>query len=95
MLYHMNADDRTTFLQTTAPPGLPTDLTTNLPTALKNWIKGTYGPAFISFLIAQTKASNVTWRNAFTPEEIDKIWYWWNGQVSYNAWLPTLPEISS
>ena len=78
----MNADDRTTFLQTTAPK-IPTELGDNLATPLKTWIRGTYGPAFISFMIAQTKAKDVTWRNAFSQAEIDKVWYWWNGMVSY------------
>ncbi|TFK68582.1 hypothetical protein BDN72DRAFT_878935 [Pluteus cervinus] len=33
-------------------------------------------------MIAQTKAKDVTWRNAFSQAEIDKVWYWWNGMGS-------------
>ncbi|TFK65127.1 hypothetical protein BDN72DRAFT_209785 [Pluteus cervinus] len=81
MLYHMNADDRTAFLQTAAPR-IPAELGDNLATPLKTWIRGTYGPAFISFMIAQTKSKDVVWRNAFSQAEIDKVWYWWNGMGS-------------
>jgi hypothetical protein len=82
MLYHMNADDRTTFLQIAQPQTLPIDLTSNLPADLKTWIHDKYAPAFVSFMISQTKSKNVSWRYPLSQPEMDKVWYWWNGQVS-------------
>jgi hypothetical protein len=81
MLFHMNADTRTTFLQTAKPDNLPLDLGDNLQSDLKKWIHDTYAPAYISFMIAQVKPANVNWRNNFTDAEKAKIWYWWSGQV--------------
>lgn len=76
----MNADDRTTFLQTTAPT-IPIELGANLQSDLKQWIQNQYGPAYISFMLSQTKSANISWRNGFSDAEKDKIWYWWSGQV--------------
>ncbi|KAK7419301.1 hypothetical protein QQX98_003453 [Neonectria punicea] len=79
MLFHMNEDDRTTFLQTVPPANLPIDLGANLPQELKDWIHGTYAPAYVSFMISQAKSANATWRYPLTDAEKDKIWYWWSG----------------
>jgi hypothetical protein len=82
MLFHMNEDDRTTFLQTAPPANLPIELGANLQQELKDWIHGTYGPAYVSFMISQTKSANAKWRYPLTDPDKDKIWYWWSGSVS-------------
>ncbi|KPM39826.1 hypothetical protein AK830_g6732 [Neonectria ditissima] len=79
MLFHMNEDDRTTFLQTTAPANLPIELGANLQQELKSWIHDTYGPAYVSFMVSQTKSANAKWRYPLTDADKDKIWYWWSG----------------
>ncbi|KAH6880531.1 hypothetical protein B0T10DRAFT_609611 [Thelonectria olida] len=79
MLFHMNEDARTTFLQTAPPENLPVELGANLQQELKSWIHDTYGPAYVSFMIAQTKSANAKWRYPLTDADKDKIWYWWSG----------------
>jgi hypothetical protein len=78
----MNEDDRTTFLQTVSPANLPIELGANLQQELKDWIHGTYAPAYVSFMISQAKSANATWRYPLTDADKDKIWYWWSGSVS-------------
>lgn len=85
MQFHMNADDRTNFLQTTAPQSLPNELGNGLEDTLKTWVRTTYGPAYVSFMIAQVKPTDETkkWRGPLTDADKDKIWYWWQGSVSF------------
>lgn len=81
MLFHMEADARTNFLQTQPPQNLPIELGSNLQSDLKTWIRNTYGPAYISFMISQIKSGTVNWRGNFDDTQKEKIWYWWSGSV--------------
>ncbi|KAL6702405.1 hypothetical protein ACN47E_002188 [Coniothyrium glycines] len=81
MEFHMNADARTNFLQTEAPKSLPDALGKNLDDSLKKWVRETYGPAYVSFMIAQVKGTDETrkWREPLTDADKEKVWYWWQG----------------
>ena len=82
MYYHMNETDRLNFLNYTKPKNLPPQLADNLADNLKQWISGTYAPAYVSFMLSQTPTSNITWDNKLTDPESAKIWYWFSGSVS-------------
>ena len=82
MLYHMNGNDRTNFLQLKQPTDLDPSLGAGLATSLHNWIQNTYAVAFVSYMISQTSDQDQqTWRQHFTDDEKGKIWYWFSGQV--------------
>jgi len=78
----MNDADRTQFIQFPKPTDLPIELTENLPQNLKTWIHDVYAPAYITFMISQVDAKDVTWRGGLTEDEKAKSWYWWSGAVS-------------
>ena len=85
MVYHMNNDDRTHFLQMSPPTNLDPSLGVNLPTDLHNWIQNTYAVAFVAYMVSQTSAADQSsWREHLTDDEKAKIWYWFSGQVSLN-----------
>lgn len=81
MMYHMNETDRTNFFQQDVPRNLPNELADGLQADLKTWLHDTYAPAFVSFMISGVKATDVKWRDPLTATEIERAWYWWNGQV--------------
>jgi hypothetical protein len=83
MFYHMDESRRVTFLNYPKPNDLPLELGANLPQDLKTWIKDTYAPAYLSFMLSQVKKEDSkSWRVNFDETEQDKIWYWWTGQGS-------------
>lgn len=83
MLYHMNQDIRIDILKIPVPSDMQTmpDLGIDLPSPLKSWLKDTYAPAYVSYAISQVKKRDVTWKNNFSQNEDDKLWYWWTGKV--------------
>ena len=83
MLYHMNSNDRTNFLQLSTPANLDPSLGVGLAQELHDWIQNTYAVAFVSYMISQVSdEGQQTWRQHFTDDEKGKIWYWFSGQVS-------------
>ncbi|KAH7071580.1 hypothetical protein BKA63DRAFT_419262 [Paraphoma chrysanthemicola] len=85
--FHMTDDDRQQFIGEQKPAEgdevgqLPVDLGTNLEENAKEWVKGTYIPAFIGRMIIETDAATKkTWRRSLTAQEEKKIAYFWTGK---------------
>jgi hypothetical protein len=99
MYFHMSESDRVNFLNFPKPK-LRIELAENLPSELKTWIKNKYAPAYVAFMISQVKRQDSKdWRQQFTQEEKDKVWYWWSGAVSHSPshqfkelWMITLQQ---
>lgn len=85
MLYHMEEGDRKNFVGVVKPTVdeavFPSELADNLPDDLKTWLKDTYTPAYISYMLSQVDPSSEKWKGDFDSEQRNKIWYWWTGQV--------------
>lgn len=89
MLYHMEEGDRQNFVGVVKPTVdeavFPNELADNLPDDLKTWLKDTYTPAYISYMLSQVDTSSETWKGDFNAEQRNKIWYWWTGQVRLSS----------
>lgn len=90
MSYHMDKDDRKTFLGQQDPPAvsddperpdlLPTELST-LDDHLKVWLKKTYANAFIAWNWSQRSDDDQEKAKAkFSKEDRDKLVYFWKGK---------------
>jgi len=80
MYYHMETSDLTDIFNKTKPSSLPQHLAEGLDGTLKDWIKGTYSPAFTALTIAESY--NVKdWVSKFTEKERAKILFFWQGDV--------------
>ncbi|KDR76297.1 hypothetical protein GALMADRAFT_140011 [Galerina marginata CBS 339.88] len=82
MYYHMDDSGRSQFLQFPKPTNLPLEIAQNLPQTLKTWIHDVYAPAYITYMLSQVEAKDVTWRGNLTDDEKAKVWYWWSGSGS-------------
>ncbi|PTB66247.1 hypothetical protein BBK36DRAFT_1159294 [Trichoderma citrinoviride] len=105
MSYHMDKDDRKTFLGQQDPPGLsddperpdllPTELST-LDDHLKVWLKKTYANAFIAWNWSQRSEDDQKKAKAkFSQEDRDKLNYFWKGKgKSCLAHQPEFEELN-
>ncbi|KPM46112.1 hypothetical protein AK830_g409 [Neonectria ditissima] len=95
MYYHMDKKQLETFTSRGRPDHLPSELTTQLDPDLKQWLKDTYAPAFITRNISQLEKYKVN----FKGNDIEKVWYWWAGNgdrcLAHNKEYTQLNTISS
>ncbi|KAI0886716.1 uncharacterized protein GGS22DRAFT_116844 [Annulohypoxylon maeteangense] len=75
MLYHMNDDDRQSFLSASKPNDLPTELADGLDSELKDFLRNKYAVAFL----CNSFSGSDKYSSSFTAQEQKNLWYWWQG----------------
>lgn len=81
MLYHMDAS-LSSILQLPAPGDVPLALGDDLDPEIKQWLKTSYGPAYVANALCYVDPDKTTsWRQQISDTQELQLRYWWSGRV--------------